>query len=104
MTFQKTQLPDAKFLNIKTFFDHSSKLGFTIPSKSDFLERMQKLNICQDDLVICYETSQDNENVDPLVWQARAVWTFHTHGHQHCYMMDGGLAKWINEGKETVAQ
>ena len=66
-----------------------------MPSEEEFINGMKRLNIKLTDTVICYDGGPMN------LFGFRAAWMFNTMGHPSVYVLDGGFAAWVKEGKEV---
>lgn len=62
-----------------------------------FARLMSAKGISREDTVVIYG---DKSNW----WAAYALWIFTMFGHEDVRLMDGGRAKWIEEGRETTTQ
>ena len=62
-----------------------------------FARLMSAKGISRDTTVVVYG---DKSNW----WAAYALWVFELFGHEDVRLMDGGRAKWLAEGRETVTQ
>ena len=62
-----------------------------------FAELMAAKGISREDTVVIYG---DKSNW----WAAYALWVFTLFGHEDVRLMDGGRAKWLEEGRETTTE
>lgn len=62
-----------------------------------FASLMKAKGISRDSTVVIYG---DKSNW----WAAYALWVFKLFGHEDVRLMDGGRAKWIEEGRETTTE
>lgn len=86
-------LPGARFADLFTqFSDSSVPLPFTRPRQDQFEQAAGNLGITADTRVVIY---------DGLVgqWAARLWWLFHSFGHAAVSVLDGGLRKYVAEGR-----
>ena len=65
-----------------------------LPSQQQFIDKMKAMNIKLSDRVVLY-THAGN------LWATRVYWMFRTFGHQNVSVLNGGLKKWVSEGKST---
>jgi thiosulfate/3-mercaptopyruvate sulfurtransferase len=72
--------------------DESSPLPHMLPSPVKFASRMRRLGIGDGARLVIYD-SQGLFSA-PRVW-----WTFRAMGHEDVVVLDGGLPKWIAEGR-----
>jgi len=91
-------IPNSIFFDFeKVFCDADSSLPHTMPNETNFSENAEKLGIDQDSLIVIY----DNKGIycAPRVW-----WMFKSMGHNHVYVLNGGLPKWLAQGMPTQPQ
>ena len=76
------------------FSDPLSSFPHTFPSALQFESNCQKLGINRSSIIVVY----DNLGIyfSPRVW-----WMFKTMGHEHVYILDGGLPAWKAQHLET---
>ncbi|HEX6105809.1 MAG TPA: 3-mercaptopyruvate sulfurtransferase [Gemmatimonadales bacterium] len=86
-------IPGAVFFDVDATSDRSSPLPHMLPTPEAFAERMGSLGIGDADHVVVYDGSGVNLSA-PRVW-----WTFRTMGHDAASVLDGGIGKWIAEGR-----
>lgn len=85
-------IPGALFFDIDEIVDETSDLPHMLPSPVKFASRMRKLGIGDGARLVIYD-SQGLFSA-PRVW-----WTFRAMGHEDVVVLDGGLPKWIAEGR-----
>ena len=87
-------LPGAVFFDIEELSDHSSGLPHTMPSAEAFSRAMAALGIGDGMTIVVYEQAG--------VFSApRARWMLRTFGAQNVFLLDGGLAAWLEAGLPT---
>jgi thiosulfate/3-mercaptopyruvate sulfurtransferase len=92
---------DQRLTSDTVFFDHdeicdkSVNLPHTLPSTDIFNANMRKLHISKDQNIICYDTQG-------MFSVARAAWMFRYFGASNVRILDGGLKKWLAEGRPVV--
>ena len=84
------------FFDVDSVSDHSSTLPHMYPAVEKFARDVSLLGISDDDLVVAYDSGS---------WLAapRAWWMFLSFGHDKVKVLDGGLKKWLLEGRRTVS-
>jgi thiosulfate/3-mercaptopyruvate sulfurtransferase len=89
-------IPGAVFFDVDSVSDHSSQLPHMYPAAENFARAVSLLGISDDDLVVAYDSG---------TWLAapRAWWMFLSFGHDDVKVLDGGLKKWLLEGRPTVS-
>ena len=85
-------IPGAVFFDVDAVSDHSSPLPHMFPSAEQFGRDVGGLGIGNDDTVVIYDAGG---------WVAgpRAWWMFLSFGHTNVRVLNGGLKKWIAEGR-----
>jgi len=86
--FRKAHIPGATFFDIDAIADPFTPLPHMLPDAGIFAQAVGALGIGNEDHVIAYGAA------GPRVW-----WTFRVMGHDAVSVLDGGLAKWIAEGR-----
>lgn len=89
-----SHIPGAVFFDVDTVSDHNSPLPHMYPAPEQFARDVSLLGISDDDLVVAYDSGS---------WLAapRAWWMFLSFGHGNVKVLDGGLKKWLLEGRPT---
>ena len=91
-------IPGAVFFDIDDVAEPGTSLPHMIPSSARFAEKMMERGIGNHDRVIVYDTNG-------LSSAGRAWWLLRLFGHGNVALLDGGLPKWLAEGRllETAA-
>ena len=92
--YQDAHIPGARFFDIDDISDHRSELPHMAPPVEKFISRMRKMGIGDGHQVVVY----DGEG---LFSAARVWWLFRLMGKMDVAVLDGGLPKWVAEGRET---
>ena len=92
--FAEAHIPGAQFFDIDELSDTASSLPHMLPSPEKFSSRMRKMGIGDGKRVIAYDSIG-------LFSAARAWWMFKVFGHDDVAVLDGGLNKWLAEGRAT---
>jgi thiosulfate/3-mercaptopyruvate sulfurtransferase len=87
-------IPDAVFFDVDAVADRRSSLPHMYPAAEQFARNVSALGISNDNLVVVYDSGS---------WLAapRAWWMFLSFGHAKVAVLDGGLKKWVLEGRPT---
>ncbi len=93
--YQEDHIPGAVYFDIDQVADSQSTLPHMYPSPEKFSQCVGELGISDRDRVIVYDRSK-------FVASARAWWMFHSFGHEHVRVLNGGLSAWRKAGGETV--
>ncbi|WP_454715996.1 3-mercaptopyruvate sulfurtransferase [Caulobacter segnis] len=90
--FLKVHIPGAVFFDIDDISDETSDLPHMIPTAAKFASRVKNLGLGDGSRIVVY----DSIGILPA---ARAWWHFRAMGHEDVVVLDGGLPKWIAEGR-----
>ena len=93
-TYESGHIPGALFFDINAIADRSNPLPHMLPSAKIFAAAMDELGIGNDDLVIVYDATG-------LMSAGRVWWTMRAFGHRKIALLNGGLKRWIAEGRPT---
>jgi thiosulfate/3-mercaptopyruvate sulfurtransferase len=87
-------IPGAVFFDVDAVADHKDSLPHMYPDAEQFAKDVAALGISSGDTVVAYDSG---------AWVAapRAWWMFLSFGHQQVKVLDGGLQKWLSEGRPT---
>jgi thiosulfate/3-mercaptopyruvate sulfurtransferase len=87
-------IPNARFFDIDEISDQRSDLPHTAPPVEKFISRMRALGVGDGHQVVVYD--QAGIFSAPRVW-----WLFKLMGKTDIAVLDGGLPKWLAEGRPT---
>ena len=90
--YAKAHVPGAAFFDIDQVSDHAASLPHMLPSPSEFAVAARRLGISNASTVVVYDSV--GLFSAPRVW-----WTFRAMGHDAVFVLDGGLPRWIAEGR-----
>ncbi|MDX1710025.1 MAG: 3-mercaptopyruvate sulfurtransferase [Rhodovibrionaceae bacterium] len=90
--FEEQHIPRAVFFDIDEISDTSSDLPHMLPPPEKFSSRVRRLGLGDGTRIVVYD--QRGIGTAPRAW-----WTFRAFGHEDVAVLDGGLAKWIAEGR-----
>lgn len=93
--YRSCHIPGAQFFDIDGIRDESSDLPHMLPPAEVFAVKVGALGIGNGDHVIVYD-------VVPGSGAARVWWTFRVFGHRRISVLDGGLGKWLAEGRPVT--
>lgn len=87
-------IPGAVFFNVNTIADPDDPRPHMYPGAEQFAREVSALGISNGDTVVAYDSGG---------WVAapRAWWMFLSFGHPNVKVLDGGLKKWLREGRPT---
>ncbi|GAA4754559.1 3-mercaptopyruvate sulfurtransferase [Sphingomonas daechungensis] len=87
-------IPGARFLDIDAVADTHSPLPHMLPSAADFGRAMEALGVGRDDRIVVYDNSATRN-------AARGWFMLRHFGAANVAILDGGLPKWLAEGRPT---
>jgi thiosulfate/3-mercaptopyruvate sulfurtransferase len=93
--FLARRIPGAVFFDIDAIADKSTDLPHMLPDPVAFSSAMRKLGIGDGFSIVVYDSH--GLFSAPRVW-----WTFRAFGKRDVLILDGGLPKWLAEGRPTV--
>lgn len=90
--FVAGHIPGAVFFDIDEISDHSSDLPHMLAEPHDFATHVRRMGVEPDSRVVVYDSA--GVFSAPRVW-----WNFRAMGHDAVQVLDGGLPKWVAEGR-----
>jgi thiosulfate/3-mercaptopyruvate sulfurtransferase len=90
--FNQAHIPGARFLDIDAVSDASNPAPHMLPDAKDFARAVAAIGVGSDDRIIVYDNS-------PLRTAARGWFMFRHFGAAEVAILDGGLQKWVAEGR-----
>ncbi len=91
--YEAGHIPGALFFDIDEISDTQSALPHMAPPVEKFISRVRAMGIGDGHRVVVYDQSG-------IFSAARVWWMFRLFGHQDVAVLDGGLPKWVAEGRE----
>lgn len=91
--YEAGHIPGALFLNLDELRDTDDPRPMMLPSPEKFASRMQSLGLGDGSRIVVYDNS-------PIRTAARGWWMFNVFGAHKVAILDGGLEKWVAEGRE----
>jgi thiosulfate/3-mercaptopyruvate sulfurtransferase len=92
--YLQARIPGARFLDIDEVSDRSNPAPHMLPGAAAFGEGMERLGIGSRDRIIVYDNS-------PTRTAARGWFMLRHFGASQVAILDGGLQKWLAEGRDT---
>lgn len=92
--YTQAHIPRARFLDIDEISDPSNPAPHMLPSASDFGAAMERLGIGRSDRIVVYDNS-------PIRTAARGWFMLRHFGAEQVAILDGGMQKWLAEGRAT---
>ncbi len=90
--YASQHIPGAVFFDIDEISDDTSPYPHMLPSAIKFTSRVQKLGLGDGNRIVVYDGY-------PMLSAARVWWMFRVFGHQDVAVLDGGINKWLAEGR-----
>ena len=87
-------IPGARFLDIEEVRDKSHPAPHMLPTAEQFGQAMGRLGVARTDRIVVYDNS-------PLRTAARGWFMLRHFGAEQVAILDGGLQKWLAEGRPT---
>jgi thiosulfate/3-mercaptopyruvate sulfurtransferase len=89
-----THIPGARFFDVDALSDATNPAPHMLPPAQEFGAAMEQLGIGRDDRIVVYDNS-------PVRTAARAWFMLRHFGAEQVAILDGGLQKWLAEGRST---
>ncbi|GAA6181687.1 3-mercaptopyruvate sulfurtransferase [Shimia sp. NS0008-38b] len=92
--FISRHIPGARFFDIDDISDGRSDLPHMVPPVEKFMSRLRAMGVGDGHQIVIYDGSG-------LFSAARVWWLFKLMGHVNAAVLDGGMPKWVAEGRPT---
>jgi thiosulfate/3-mercaptopyruvate sulfurtransferase len=92
--YEAAHIPGARFVDIDDLSDARSELPHMAPPPEKFISRMRAMGIGDGHQVVVYDGAG-------LFSAARIWWLFRLMGKTDVAVLDGGMPKWMAEGREV---
>jgi thiosulfate/3-mercaptopyruvate sulfurtransferase len=92
--FLAVHIPGARYFDIDAIADPDTDLPHMVPTPGRFAKLMAQLGVGNDSRVVFYDQKG-------LASAARGWWLIGLFGHDNAAVLDGGLPKWLTEGRAT---
>ena len=93
--YAKAHIPGARFFDIDEISDARSELPHMVPEVEKFMSRMRAMGVGDGHQVVVYDGAG-------LFSAARVWWLFRLMGKTDVAVLDGGLPKWVAEGRKVT--
>lgn len=90
--YEARHIPGARFFDIDAISDHDAGSPHMLPSAEQFACAMHDLGVRDDDRIVVYDNSD-------LRTAARGWFMLRHFGAENVAILDGGLGKWLAEGR-----
>lgn len=93
--YRQRHIEGAVYFDIDDVADEHSNLPHMLPSPEKFAARMRKLGLGDGHKIVVYDSAG-------LSTAARPWWMLRVFGHRDVAILDGGLPKWLAEGRPVT--
>ncbi|MDR9393914.1 3-mercaptopyruvate sulfurtransferase [Roseovarius sp. SYSU LYC5161] len=90
--YDAAHIPGARFFDIDDISDHRSDLPHMVPPVEKFMSRLRDMGVGDGHQVVVYDAAG-------MFSAARVWWLFRLMGQDSVAVLDGGLPKWLAEGR-----
>ena len=94
--FLKAHIPGARYFDIDEVADTDTDLPHMVPTPGRFAKLMAAMGVGNATRIVFYDQKG-------LASAARGWWLMGLFGHDQAAVLDGGLPKWVREGRATEA-
>ena len=94
--FRAAHIPGARYFDIDFVADQDSSLPHMVPTPGRFAKLMGAMGVSNTTRLVFYDQKG-------LASAARGWWLMGLFGHDNAAVLDGGLPKWVREGRSTEA-
>jgi thiosulfate/3-mercaptopyruvate sulfurtransferase len=94
--FVKAHIPGARYFDIDEVADTDTDLPHMVPTPGRFAKLMGTMGVGNASHIVFYDQKG-------LASAARGWWLMGLFGHDQAAVLDGGLPKWVREGRPTEA-
>ncbi len=85
-------IPGAAYLEQKAIYDTVNGIPGMLPGVDRVVDALRQIGIANDSTVVFYDSADS-------LWAARAFWALEYLGHENVHVLNGGLARWKDEGR-----
>jgi thiosulfate/3-mercaptopyruvate sulfurtransferase len=93
--YSARHIPGAVFFDIDEIADTDNPLPHMLPSPEKFSSRVRRLGLGDGVRIVVYDGN-------PMMGACRVWWMFRAFGHKDVAVLDGGLPKWLREGRPVT--
>ena len=94
--YAAAHIPGARYFDIDEISDQRSGLPHTVAPVEKFMSRVRAMGVGDGHQIVVYDGAG-------IFSAARVWWNFRLMGHFDIAVLDGGMAKWVSEGRPTDA-
>lgn len=96
MHHKEKHIPESEYLDLRYLRDMAAQYPNTFPSEKYFTDVMKQLGVKLSSRVILYEAKAGQHYLS-----SRAYYCFSLMGHKNVQIVNGGMTKWLSEGRQT---
>jgi thiosulfate/3-mercaptopyruvate sulfurtransferase len=85
-------IPGAVYLEQKAIYDTVNGVEGMFPGVERAVEALRRIGVGNDSTVVLYDSANS-------LWAARGFWALEYLGHEDVHVLNGGLARWRDEGR-----
>jgi thiosulfate/3-mercaptopyruvate sulfurtransferase len=93
--YREKHIPGAVYFDIDDVCDTATNLPHMLPSPEKFSSKVRKLGLGDGNRIVVYDANGG------YMAAHRVWWMFRVFGHRDVAALDGGLPKWLAEGRPT---
>jgi thiosulfate/3-mercaptopyruvate sulfurtransferase len=93
--YRECHIPGAVYFDIDDIAADDNELPHMIPSPEKFSSRVRKLGLGDGNRIVVYDANGGG------MAACRVWWMFRLYGHEDVAVLNGGLPKWLAEGRDT---
>ncbi|RKQ28165.1 sulfurtransferase [Oceanobacillus halophilus] len=107
-TYEEGHIPGAVFADLlNDLSDPDGAFRFTIPSRERFVKKMEEIGVGEEGTyVVIYDQGYATVG-SPIIasdWASRLAWQLRYEGFDNVAVLEGGFAKWLDEGRPVSAE
>jgi thiosulfate/3-mercaptopyruvate sulfurtransferase len=85
-------LPGAQRFDVDIIKDTDNPLPHMLPKKEQMTKYLRDLGVQKDSIIVVY----DQQGISARVW-----WMLRAYGFDNCFILDGGLIRWLQDDRPT---
>ena len=105
-SYEQGHIPGAVFADlVGELSEPDSNLPFTVPPRELFIEKLTHLGIGDGTYTVIYDQNAlVGDSVAASYWASRLAWQMRFEGFDGVAILEGGLQKWLAEGREVSTE
>ena len=104
--YEKKHILGAVFADLyKDFSESGSELSYSPSISEKFINHISELGVGEGTYVVVYDQGiTDDDSVAVSYWASRLAWQLRYEGFEQVAVLDGGLVKWLEEGRPATSE